>query len=243
MPKDQPWSEQTINTLATLAIATQVKGAADVEAKLKTDFNKLRRGQLDAIAIKILGFPMDYNLIAEEFYLQIGEVTVKPLRAMRGDIRLVHPSQGSLSLTLHKDAFTAALNSRELSIWDGNALAEFCPRQTASESTWPLSCRFDRDVATFTGRIMSSGMMQKVTFAATPEVISQGRGIGWQNVSYLEGEAPPQFIERLLARASELLNLQAFEQRGTSFFVEQIALTEAKLILQARAEIEQFPDA
>lgn len=93
MPNQQ-WSEQAINKVAEMAIATQIKKTESLKVNIKTDLSKLAKGKLDAIAIKLTGFVMEHELKADEFHLQIGQVTVKPLSAMRGNIRLVHPSEG-----------------------------------------------------------------------------------------------------------------------------------------------------
>lgn len=246
MPNDQQWSEQAINKVAAMAIATQIKKTEDLEVNIKTDLSKLAKGQLDAIAIRLTGFEMDHELKADEFYLQIGQVTVKPLSAMRGKIRLVHPSEGSLSLRIHQDCFSTAL-AAELIAKAEHAKTSKARSPASEQSLEPgaiasVRCLFAEGSVTFVVEVPREDTSQSISFIATPQTTTMGRGFDWQDVRYLEGEEPwPQFTQLLLAKAHELLSLQGFERQGTSFSAQQITLADGVLTIQARADIEQFP--
>lgn len=248
MSSNQPWSEQAINKVAEIAIATQIKTTESLKVNIKTDLNKLAKGQLDSIAIRLNGFLMDHELKADEFYLQIGQVTVKPLSAMRGNIRLVHPSEGSLSLTIHQDCFTAALAAALLKPKGSSETSKL--RSQSSEQALgtdmieAIRCLFADGAVTFAAEVPREGTSQSISFTAAPQITPTGRGVSWENVGYLEGEEPwPQFTQQVLAKVDELLSLQGFERQGTSFTVQQIALADGLLTIQARADIQQFPSA
>ncbi len=85
MTHEQPrLGEQALNKIAELALASQLEEVERLEVQIKTDLNKLARGEIDSIAIKLYGLVMQQDLTVEELQLQINRVTVKPLSAVFG---------------------------------------------------------------------------------------------------------------------------------------------------------------
>jgi hypothetical protein len=52
---------------------------------------------------------------------------------------------------------------------------------------------------------------------------------------------PAELCTAILSLIEEILSLQDFKQRGTSFQIQQLELAADDLILHAAATIDQFP--
>ncbi len=108
------FGEQAVNKIVEIAIASQLQKADGLEFRIKTDLNKLAHSQLDSLAIALYGVLLQPSLEAETLQLTIGRVTVKPCKALRGQIRLVHPSEGTFHLVINQASFTTALKTEFL---------------------------------------------------------------------------------------------------------------------------------
>lgn len=235
--------EQAINKIAEVAIASQLQQAADVRVQIKTDLNQLGRGQLDSMAITIYGLLMSQNLRTEEFHLQIGQVTVKPLSALRGKIKLVHPSTGTLRLVVNETSFTTALNAQD---WVRSWRSRQSMNLSNTTAIAPVKCSFSNNTVTITTELIQNNTKtsQKIVLVAVPEIASEGQEIVFQNVRYVEGNEPsPTFTTALLTQITKLLSLQDLERQGTTLELQQLSVIVGKLILDASILVEQFPSS
>lgn len=95
-PERAKFSQQAINKIAEVAIASQLKQVDKLKVQIKTELSKLARGQIDSLNINMNNLLMQPYLIVEELQLKINSVTVKPRSAILGKIKLVHPSTGAI---------------------------------------------------------------------------------------------------------------------------------------------------
>jgi hypothetical protein len=239
MQEKSGFGEQAINKIAEVAIASQLQKADCVEVRIKTDLNKLAQGQLDSLAIAIYGVLLQPNLEAETLQLEIGRVTVKPFKALRGKITLVHPSEGTFRLVINQASFTTALNTEVLH-------ETLRSRGYADKQDARIRCLLSDNTITFRTEPIGNNteVSQHFVLVATPEIAPEGQAVLLQPVRYVEGQEPsPEFTSALLARMYELLSLQDFEHKGMLLQIQQLDVSAGKLTLQAAARIEQFPSS
>jgi hypothetical protein len=253
------FGEQTLNKMATMVIARMLKDAEGVDVQIKTDLSKLAQGQVDSIAIKIQGLLMQSSLRLEEFYLQINRVAVKPLSAMRGKIKLLHPTDGTIRVVVNEESLTQALNAnseREHSSPPGQTEPLFTEPQSgdgcAQQVTQLVKCyllsdgHLTCDVGGLCdGESSPDATSSSVSFTATPEIDRNGQRIVLQNLS--PGERPVDHPESLaeitaavVAKISDLLSMPEFQHQGMSVQIQQLRVVAGKLSWEAIAYIDRF---
>ena len=239
MQEKAGFGEQTVNKIVELAIASQLQKADSLEVRIKTDLNKLAQGQLDSLAIAIYGVLLQPNLEAETLQLQIGRITVKPFKALRGKITLVHPSEGTFRLVINEASLTTALNTESFR-------ETLRSRGYADNREARIRCLLSDDTITFSPEPIRNNteVPQHFVLVATPEIAPERQAVLLQQVRYVEGQEPsPEFTSALLARMHELLSLREFERKGMLLQIQQLDVSAGKLTLQASARIEQFPSS
>jgi hypothetical protein len=239
MQEKVEFPEQAVNKIVEMAIASQLQKADGLEVRIKTDLNKLRHGQLDSLAIAIYGVLLQPNLEAEILQLQIGRITVKLFSAIRGKIKLVHPSEGTFHLVINEASFTTALNTESFR-------ETLRSRGYADKQDARIGCLLSDNTITFSTEPIGNNteVPQHFVLVATPEIAPEGQAVLLQQVRYVEGQEPsPEFTSALLARMHELLSLQDFERKGMLLQIQQLDVSAGKLTLQAAAHIEQFPSS
>ncbi|MBW4487945.1 MAG: DUF2993 domain-containing protein [Trichocoleus desertorum ATA4-8-CV12] len=240
------FGEETLNKMATMAIASMIKDAEGVDVQIKTDLSKLAQGQVDSIAIKIQGLLMQSSLRLEEFYLQINRVAVKPMSAMMGKIKLLHPAEGTIRVVVNEDSLTQALNSASV-----RENLPPLPRQSdphsRDASVQQVKCYLlsDGHLAFNVGASSPDPAMPSVAFTATPEISNNGQGIVLQKLSPVNHpvNAPDSLAEitaALIAQTSDLLSISEFQHQGMSVEIQQLEVVTGKLSWEAITSIDRF---
>ncbi|HEY9859674.1 MAG TPA: DUF2993 domain-containing protein, partial [Candidatus Obscuribacterales bacterium] len=220
------FGEQTLNKMATMAIAHMIQDAEGVDVQIKTDLSKLAQGQVDSIAIKIQGLLMQSSLRLEELYLQINRVAVKPLSAMLGKIKLVHPANGTIRIIVNEDSLTQALNSN-LVRKNLPPLPKQAETQSGDKSIQQVKCYLlsDGHLTFNLGLNTLDPTLPSMSFKATPEIGHNGQGIVLQNLSHVDhptdhSEPLAEIISALAAEISDLLSLPEFKHQGMSVQIQ-----------------------
>jgi len=92
-----------------MALASQLEEVERLEVQLKTDLSQLAHGEVDSIAINLNGLVIQPELALEELKL-INRITVKPLSAIFGKIKLTQPA-GTIRIVINENNLTRAFNS------------------------------------------------------------------------------------------------------------------------------------
>ncbi|WP_088892234.1 LmeA family phospholipid-binding protein [Leptolyngbya ohadii] len=247
-PESSRFSQQAINKIAEIAIARQLKQDVEISVNIVTTLNQLTKGQIDAIAILIRGLVLSENLRTDEFQLDIGAVTVKPFSAMKGKIKLVHPSEGRLRIVVDQNDLTIALN--QLLQRSSARQSEFLQD---SQNPSSVRCGFadgvvtvqhnSRNLSPNRSTDLSAGQFAN-SFSDTESIVltpvaSSAQGIDWRSLS--SGQLGSQWISNLLDDLDRLLSLKDFEQKGLFLKVQEIQIADGKLAIDANAFIQEFP--
>ncbi|MEP0909639.1 DUF2993 domain-containing protein [Leptolyngbya sp. GB1-A1] len=229
------FSQQAINRIAEIAIASQLKQDVDLSVNIAATLKQLAKGQIDAIVILIERLVLSRNLKTEAFQLDIGAVTVKPLSALKGQIKLLHPSQGKLSVVINENDLTTALNQ---------AIAQNSPQ--LNQITSPVRCSLVNNTITIQLKPnpLSDETESIVLMALPPSEQESKQGIVWQHSlsSHPSSQqSNPSWASDVIASLDRLLNLKDFEQKGLFLTVQEIQIADGKLRLNADAFIQEFP--
>lgn len=248
-PESSRFSQQAINRIAEIAIARQLKQDIEISVNIVTTLNQITKGQIDAIAILIRGLVLSESLRTDEFRLNIGTVTVKPFSAMKGKIKLVHPSEGSLRIVVDQEDLTIALN--QLIQRSSARQSEFLQNSQNPES---VRCIFAEGAVTVQLNSRNLSPQRSTDLAAgqianslpDPEsivlapVASSEQGINWRS-SLASGQIDSQQVSNLLDDLDRLLSLKDFEQKGLFLKVQEIQIADGKFTIDANALIQEFP--
>lgn len=235
------WRSRTINKFVGLAISRLVE-AERVDVWVNATLSKAMRGEVDGLAIELQGFLVRKDLTIETFQLRIGQVTVLPRLAMKGTIHLVQPATGELVLILREEQLSDYLRTQFV---DGRSQSS-----TPSEDTIQnykihnINTAFlpeNQIQLAVDWTIISSEFIQASTLTTTPEITSEGQTVNLVVRSVSGAEVPVELQAAVLSAINEVLSLQDFKQRGTSFQIQHIEMTDEKLTLHAAAIIDQFP--
>lgn len=242
------FSQQAINRIAEVAIARQLRQDVEVRVDMTATLKQLAKGQIDAMTILIQGLILAGNLKTEEYQLDIGAVTVKPLSAVKGRIQLLHPSQGKLRVVISAADLTAALNQ---TVNGDRAKPDTALPRSQSNQAITNQAIIRCEIADRALRLSSTdaaAASESIVLTPVPQSEAQTAGkiegktagktesIDWQSAS---GSAviPPDWLTGL----NQLLNLKEFERKGLFLSIRDIQLPDGKLQILADALIQSFP--
>jgi hypothetical protein len=245
-PEKTGFGEQALNKIAEMALASQLEEVERLEVQLKTDLSQLAHGEVDSIAINLNGLVIQPDLGLEELKLQINRITVKPLSAIFGKIKLTQPAKGTIRIVINENNLTRAFNSESFHKHLHQMQSFVEDKRVAIHLQQVKCCLLADGNLAFNSELIldKTGEARAFAFTATPRIGTDGQGIVLQNVHYVEGkELPLELTAVLVAQVSEVLSLRNFEQKGMSLRIQHLDVTTGKLTLQAAAYIQQFPSS
>ncbi|MBZ8179444.1 LmeA family phospholipid-binding protein [Oscillatoria salina] len=236
--------EQALNKIAEVALSTQLDEADNLEVEVKTDPGKLAQGELESLAIDGEGLVMQEDLRMQKMQIQMNSIAVNPMKALMGNIELTKPTEGKAQIVLTEEDINRAFNSEILSDRMQNLQIEL-DKERVTIDTERVDCHLlaDGKIAIDAEiKVQQTGENKQVSFQTTPHVSTDGRAVVLAEVEYQEGkELSPELTKALLAKAREILTLSNFEMEGISLRIQQLEVNSGKLILQAVANVTQFP--
>jgi hypothetical protein len=219
----QNLGEKTLNKIAEMALSTQIKKAERLQVAIKTDPNLLAQGILSSLAIDGRGLVMNPSLRMQEMKINLETIAVNPLKALRGNIQLTYPSQGSLHVVLSATDIETAYHSQ---------LVPYLPLQGINCQILPVGL-IQVQILTKNNSSEVIDLMIEPTIKAHPE----GR---IPNLTGLE-DLSPSLSAKLTQITQRIFQLKNFEIEGISLKIERTEVSAGKLILQGQAIITHFP--
>ncbi|MDZ8055860.1 MAG: DUF2993 domain-containing protein [Aulosira sp. ZfuVER01] len=238
--------EQALNKAAEVGLSNQLDEVENLDVNIKTDPLKLVQGQVDAVSIEAEGLVMQKDLRVEEMDMQIQSVAINPLSVAFGKIELTKPTVGSARVVLTEADINRAFNSDYVrSQLQNQKIQVNGQKNTIKPEHIDFSLPGEGKIA-LNSRVLlvETGETHQVAFNAVPRVSTNGKTVSLENVEYGEGEEiSPELTKALVNQTSELLNLSNFDLEGMSLQVDSLKVEPGKLILQAKAYVEQIPSS
>lgn len=235
---------QTLNTIAELALSSQLKASDRLDVNVKTAPEKLINGEVESLLIEGEGLVIETDLRVQMLEIAMQEITVDPLKALTGNIELTQPTVGSAHLILTQTDLNRAFNSPELRT-KIDVLDTYLSRGQTKLTVPHKRCHLQEDgtVAVETlVELQPSGETQEVAFTTTPKIASDGRSVVLDDIQYAPGkEVSQDLTEAFLALARKMLDLRNFEKQGLALRINNLTVDAERITLSAVADITQFP--
>ncbi len=238
--------EQALSKAAEMGLSSQLDEVENLDVDIRTDPLKVIQGELESVKIEGKGLVMQKELRAETLEVKTGNVAVNPLSVAFGKIELTRPTDADAHVVLTEQDMERAFNSEFIHDKLQNLEVKVNGQPTTLDVR-QVHFRLPGD-----GKIALSAEVilnqtsetQQISFTTVPRVSSGGQQISLEDVQYAEGQdVSPELTAALLERANELLNLSNFELEGISLRLKGLDLQKGKLTLQAKANVEQFPES
>lgn len=246
IPGTEGLGEQALNKIAEMALSTQLEEAERLNVQVKTDPSKLAQGELESLTIDGEGLVMKKDLRMQEMEIKMNSIAVSPLKALLGSIELTKPTQGTARIVLTQADINRAFNSQTLSTRIRNLNIGIDGKRLRADIQH-VDCQLlaDGKIAIDAEmHVQQTGETQHVSFSATPCISPSGQGVLLGDVQYAPGqELSSELMEALVEQASQILNLSNFAMEGISLEIHQLNVATGTIILQATAQIKQFPSS
>ena len=236
--------EQALSKAAEVAMTAQLDEVEKLDVDIRTDPFKLLQGQLDSVTIEGEGLVMKKDLRAEEVQVQTTNIAINPLSAAFGKIELTRPTEAEAQVVLNEQDLERAFNSEFIHNKLQNLEVNIEGKPTKID-TRKIEFRLPGEgkVALNAEIVLKeTGETKQVSFTAVPRM-NAGKRILLEDIQYAQGVEDSPLTKALLETASDLLDLGNFELTGMSFSLTGLDVQQGKLILQAQAYVEKFPEA
>jgi len=247
MSTNQPGlGEQALSKAAEVGLSTQLDEVEELNVDIRTNPIKIMQGELDSVKIEGKGLVMKEELRTEKLQMEVGNIAINPLSAAFGRIELSHPTKAATQVVLTEEDINRAFNSefmreklQDIKVnLQNNAVTVDTKKvelRLPSNDKFSLSATFD---------VRETGETKQTAFTAVPKIASGGNRISLEQVEYEEGQdISPELTEALLAKTSDLLDLNNFELKGMSLCLKKLNVKQGKLFLDAEAYVREFPNS
>lgn len=235
--------EKALSKVVAVGIASQLDEVEDIEVDIRTDPGKLVQGKVDSVTISGKGLVIKQDLRLETLEVITDNVAINPLRAIFGNIELVHSTDAEAEIVLTEADINQALSSDYIQEqlhglkmnMEGHPVTIDVQQATV---TLPGDNKF---VITADFLLKEQGEVKKLSATAIPQVQENGHQI---SLEILAAEGQGLTLKLMLAifeQLTALLDLRNFDIPGISFQLRQLDAQEGRLVIHAMTKIEQIP--
>lgn len=238
--------EQALSKAAEIGLSSQLDEVENLDVDIRTDPIKVIQGELESVKIEGTGLVMQKDLRAEELEVKTSNVAINPLSVAFGKIELTHPTDADAHVVLTENDIDRAFNSQYIHQKLQNLEVKVDGQPMTVEARQvQFGLPGEGKIALNAEVIFNkTGETKQVSFTTLPRLNAGGEKISLEEVEYADGqEVSPELTTALLDRASELLDLRNFQLEGMSLRLKGLDVQKGKLTLQAKANVEQFPES
>lgn len=236
--------EKAISEIIKSYLATQLDSVRKIVVGARTNFLEALQGRADSISLK------GQELVKEQIHIkeievQVNDVSIDPISAVLGQIKLNHPLDSSIRVVLTEADINRAINSEfvrekipsiELVV-DGETLSlELKP---------PFKLRLlDDHRMRFSGvlNIHEATTTQQIAFSSVVMPRTDQNPILLENFCCSPGQGKPfPFLITFLKKLEELSSRPYYIFEETKLSVKEFRIQNKNLILQLEAYAEQIP--
>lgn len=217
--------EKTINKIAEMALASQIEQADNVSVQVKTDPEKLAKGILESITLDGRGVRLNPYLRSQQMKIVLNKIIVHPFKALMGNIQLIEPSQGTVSIVVSEKNLEQSLRTRNWS----KILAPLMIQQIRCQINEQGQISVNLQLESKTREV------QSVYFRANA-VMVQGKVL-----VQIQPTEDNSIHEILLKEISQAFNFDSFRIEGLNFRLHELSAQEGQFLLQGIAVMSKFP--
>ncbi|MGL4500371.1 MAG: LmeA family phospholipid-binding protein [Planktothrix sp.] len=245
MSEEESLQDRAINATAKLVISSQFDDFQTLDVSVHSESANLVKGELETVEISGKGMVNNQELRMEKLDIKTGKISVKPLLAAIGNVKLQEPTEATVAVVLNEQDIN--------DVFDYDYIQEKLQGFPVTVDRKPLT--LDAQQVYFSlpgeGRVKLSigvlfretGENRQVEFTAIPKVQADGTGVHLQEIEYLDGqEISPEMTHELLTKLESLLNISDFElSSGMSVRLRGLKVIPGQVHLEAQAYIEKIP--
>lgn len=243
---DQPkLEEQALSEALKLGLSSQLDAAEKIEVHIETDLLKMAQGKVDSVVVEGHGLTVKEDIRLESIELQTNQVSISPLRALLGNIKLDQPvdttarivlTEADINQSLNSDYVKNKIPSLELNV-------EGKPVTIAVE--FPLKIRLSSvGKIHFSGAIKLSGIdeTRSVSFAAVACPCTDTQPILLETFCCVPGQGfSIPFMIALLNRLQELIRQPYFQLEDIILQIKTMQVEPGSLTVEAQIRTNQIP--
>ncbi len=236
--------EQVLSKLAEVGVASQLDQVEELDVNVKTNPIKAIQGQVDSVSLEGKGMVMQKDLRIEKMQLQTNSISIDPLKAAFGQIKLTHSTEATTEVVLTEADINRALSSDYI-LQKLQGLSVLIDEKPISIDMQTVEFRLPGDGKIFLSASIPGlpmGNSQKISFTAVPGISSDHQQVLLDSLEYSEGEdLSPQLTNALLEQVHELLNFRNFEFEEMSLYLTELKVEKGKMTFIGKADIKNFP--
>lgn len=243
---DQPGlEEQALSQAIKLGLSSQLDDAENIEVHVETDLLKVVQGKLDSISIEGHGLTIQEDIRLESIEVQTNQVSINPLKAILGDIKLDQPVDTTARIVLTDSDLNHALNSAYVKDKLPSLDLDVEGQRVTIVVKFPLEIRLsDVGKIHFSGTIELSeaGKTRSVGFAAVACPRTDTQPILLETFCCVPGQGVsiPLMIA-LMSRVQEIVRQPYFNIEGIILRIKTMDVEPGSLTLQAEIRANQIP--
>ena len=244
---DQPkLEEQALSEALKLGLSSQLDEAENIEVHIETDLLKMVQGKVDSVVVEGQGLTIQEDIRLELLELQTNQVSINPLSALLGNIKLDQPvdttarivlTEADINQDLNSDYVKSKLPSIELNV-EG--------KRVTIALEFPLEMRLPS-----VGKIHFSGAIRisevdetrSVNFAAVACPRADTQPILLETFCCTPGQGVSiPFMIVLLSKVQELVCQPYFQLEGISLQIKTMQVEPGILTVEAQIHASQIPN-
>ncbi|MEM7592370.1 MAG: DUF2993 domain-containing protein [Cyanobacteria bacterium P01_A01_bin.83] len=238
--------DKAISKVAELGLASQLDQADNLDVNVRTNPLDLMQGEIDSVSVKGDGLVMKKELRAEKLRIETGRISINSIKAAMGNIELTQPTDARMLVVLKEEDIQNAFNSKyikdkleNLEINCEGKKVKTKIKQVKFTLLGEGKVGLEADIY-----LVNQDSYETISLTAAPEINNSGNCINLSSVEYLESvNSNSEVAKAIIESAEEILDLRNFELDTMSLRVRKLDVKLGKLIIEADAEVKDFPQA
>ncbi|MBC7971836.1 MAG: DUF2993 domain-containing protein [Verrucomicrobia bacterium] len=244
MPSEEPrLEEQAISRVVHAGLSSQLDDAEELSVDIRTDLGKAAQGKVDSVSVSGKGVTLQ-NIRVQTLELQTDRVTLNPLDALFGNLKLSHPVDAIARVVLTEADVNQAVNAPAIAARIPSLELNVEGEQVTVKLQHPLTVALPE-----TGKIALTGKAALSSRAASRQVEFSVVIIprtGDRSVSMAAFQCQPEgltidFIIALMQIFKTLLELPFIEIEGMAVRIKRLDVQAGHLTVETEAYIPDMP--
>jgi hypothetical protein len=243
MEIDRPnLGNQALNKVVQIGINTQLDEAEVIDIDIRTDPGKLMQGKLDSVTISGKGLVMKQDLRMETIEVSIGKVGINPLRAVFGNIELIHPTDAEALIVLTEADINRAFRSDYIQsklrglkmMMNGEEVVVNIQQAIVN---LPGDNKF---IINIDFSLSQQTEVKKISATAVPKIQEDGYRISLEILA-IEGQGLNlDLVSVIVEQLTALLDMRNFNIPGLSLQLYKLEAPQGKLVIHSQAQVAQI---
>ncbi|MDZ8187946.1 MAG: DUF2993 domain-containing protein [Nostoc sp. ChiSLP02] len=246
MSDEQRLEEKLLSEEAERRISENLDNVEQIEIDVQTDLLKILQGQADGVSVAGEGLVIQQDLRVQEIKLQTEAITLNPLSAIFGEIKLDRPVNAIAKMTMTEADINRALSSdfieKQMQSFELNVDGEIVSLEAEKIQLFlPSPGKIE-----FRGKILlkERGNTRPLAFTAIARPRKHSQPVMLESFHCTEGEGVSiEFITALMHKAKELMKIPYFKWDDIIFRIKDLEVEIGNLILKVEAQVKQIPSS